>query len=282
MSFQPNPNRGGPPQDTLANLPSGTSFASKARAAELNAARVRQKAAEERMEEEQIPEEWPVSLADYQVFTRRGPRGKIRSSINSTPLAEEPQISSNSSSSSHSHNTQQQAQAQSHPPHQVEQGQSAQQSTVQQHLTPLQDLSATEQTGRERTSGVSAYNQYLSQWGNKPNRVLSPVLPPDLSYSPPPPSEHPCAVEQDSESEVYDTESQYIHVEMPRPFHSQLPMGTASSSHTSSRQSNMPTQQTRMHNEAAYNSNAMERDEKENFMATQGLGVPGQDNTYYR
>ena len=55
-------------QDSLANMPSGMSFAQKARAAELNAARSR-KAAKEA--EDQVPELAPVSLVAYTKFTKR-------------------------------------------------------------------------------------------------------------------------------------------------------------------------------------------------------------------
>ena len=55
-------------QASLANMPSGMSFAQKARAAELNAARSRRAAKEA---EDQVPELAPVSLVAYTKFTKR-------------------------------------------------------------------------------------------------------------------------------------------------------------------------------------------------------------------
>ncbi|KAG8534393.1 uncharacterized protein KY384_001238 [Bacidia gigantensis] len=77
-----------PTQDTLANMPSGMSFAQKARAAELHAARSR-KAAQEA--EDHVPDLGPVSLGAFKFTKRLTTRAKSQKADGSDDKEQNPQ-----------------------------------------------------------------------------------------------------------------------------------------------------------------------------------------------
>ena len=276
MALQSQQNRGDAPQDTLANMPSGTSFAQKARAAELNAARSRKKAAESHYEEEQVPDLGPVSLADFKIFRRRV-RGKNKShSREHSAITEEESPTRPSSPAS---GTQQQPPPiQAHQPSQLEHAEAAPPVTLRPHAALEQASHLPEQTHAKRTSAVSAYEQYLQSQAiaaaNNATRTLTSNFPSNLQYSPPATSEPSSALaEQGVEATVRHSNDQHHHpVTSGAASHGQYPLSTPASSHSSSRQSSSLSHQARMQNEMAYATNAgmMGIEQKENRLPPRG------------